>query len=232
MHTDKPFPHRSIRSYMLRQGRMTSRQQRALEQLWPRYGLSPHVDSMINLTTVFQRDAQCVCEIGFGMGWSLLEMAIAHPDIDYIGIEVHLPGIGALLSAIEEAKINNIRLLHGDASELLPHHFAANTWDGFQVFFPDPWPKKRHHKRRLLQAPLLTLLQQQLKPGGYLHIATDWQHYAEATLALLTTMPGWINAAGDKQFAPRPAARPMTKFEKRGLRHGHGVWDLLFYKAD
>ncbi len=232
MQTNSSPVYRSIRSFVLRQGRMTTRQQQALDQLWPRYGLTPTANTLLDLTAIFQRDAKRVCEVGFGMGQSLLQMALAHSDIDYVGIEVHSPGIGALLSAIDVAQITNVRILHGDANVLLTQHFTENTWDGFQIFFPDPWPKQRHHKRRLLQLPFLTLLQQQLKPNGFLHIATDWQHYADEILALLTAMPGWVNAAGVGQFSPRPATRPQTKFEKRGLQRGHNVWDLLFYKRD
>ena len=222
--------HRPIRSYVLRQGRMTGRQEHALAQLWSRYGLTPNPNELIDLETVFDRDATHICEIGFGMGDSLIQMALNNPDIDYVGIEVHQPGIGALLAAIEAHHIENIRVLHGDAVTLLQSHFSEATWDGFHIFFPDPWHKKRHHKRRLLQLPFLTLLQKQLKPNGHLHIATDWQHYAEATLAILESMPSFMNQTDDHTFLPRPAWRPETKFEKRGIRHGHDLWDLFFRK--
>lgn len=222
--------HRPIRSYVLRMGRMTHRQQQALDQLWPAYGINLEPGEPLDLDTLFGRQAPHICEIGFGMGDSLLQMAQHNPNIDYVGIEVHQPGIGALLAAIQQHDINNIRLLHGDAATLLPAHFAPNTWDGFHIFFPDPWPKKRHHKRRLLQQPFLSLLQRQLKPNGHLHIATDWQDYAEATLTLLQHMPGFINQTNHNTFLPRPAWRPETKFEKRGIRHGHDLWDLLFKK--
>jgi tRNA (guanine-N7-)-methyltransferase len=218
-----------IPSYVLRQGRMTTSQEEALALLWPRYGLTPAAGEKIDLNALFARQAERVCEIGFGMGQSLIQMAVENPSIDYIGIEVHTPGIGALLLAIDKAKINNIRILRGDAALLLAAHFDEKTWDGFQVFFPDPWPKRRHHKRRLLQLSFLTLLLQQLKPSGFLHIATDWEDYAKETLTILSNMPGFVNAAGVGEFAPRPLTRPLTKFENRGLKRGYHVWDLLFY---
>lgn len=222
------IPPRGILSYVLR-GRMTASQKEAFASLWPKYGLNLIAHEKIDLNEVFGREAERVCEIGFGMGQSLLQMALANPHIDYVGIEVHTPGMGALLMAIAAAEINNIRILQGDAALLLPAHFAPHTWDGFQVFFPDPWPKRRHHKRRLLQLPFLTLLLQQLKLNGFLHIATDWEDYAKEILTVLSNMPGFVNAAGAGKFAPRPLTRPLTKFENRGLKRGYKVWDLLFY---
>jgi tRNA (guanine-N7-)-methyltransferase len=170
-----------------------------------------------------------VFEIGFGMGETTAAIAQAHPEIDYLGVEVHSPGVGSLLKRIDALGLTNVRIVQHDATEVVQHMLAPGTLDGVHVFFPDPWPKKRHHKRRLLQPPFVALLASRLKPGGLLHVATDWQDYAEQALAVLAAEPLLENTAAG--FAPRPAHRPRTKFEQRGVKLGHGVWDLLFRRV-
>ena len=213
---------------MLRQGRVSNAQQRAHETLLPRYGI-PYTDSQITLDHVFGRPAPKILEIGFGMGETTAAIATAHPDTDYLGIEVHTPGVGSLLKQLEALALTNVRIIQHDAVEVLQHMIAPGCLDGVHIFFPDPWPKKRHHKRRLIQPPLVDLLAQKLKPGGYLHAATDWHEYAEQILAVFTAAPTLRNTAAD--YAPRPDYRPRTKFEARGLKLGHGVWDIVFRRA-
>ena len=219
--------HRPIRSFVLRQGRMSNAQTRALETLLPRWGI-PYRESLLDLDTAFGRSAPKILEIGFGMGDSTAAIAAAHPQNDYLGIEVHGPGVGSLLNQIEALSLSNLRVIQHDAVEVLKHMIAPASLDGVHIFFPDPWPKKRHHKRRLLQPDFVALLAGKLKPGAYLHCATDWQEYAEQMLAVLEAEPGLKNSAPG--FAPRPAYRPLTKFEKRGLNLGHGVWDMIFVR--
>ncbi len=221
--TDQPHPH--IRSYVLRQGRVSSAQQRARETLLPRYGIAC-TESLIDLEQLFVRAAPKILEIGFGMGDTTAEIAAAQPDNDYLGVEVHTPGVGSLLKQIDARALTNVRIIQHDAVEVLRHMIAPGCLDGVHIFFPDPWPKKRHHKRRLIQAPLVQLIAGKLKPGGYLHTATDWHEYAEQMLAVLSSEPALENTARD--YAPRPAYRPLTRFENRGLKLGHGVWDILF----
>ncbi len=216
---------RTIRSFVLRAGRMGSGQQRALDELGPDY-LIPYARTHLDLDVVFGRNAPKILEIGFGMGESTASIAANHPDNDYLGVEVHTPGVGALLKRIGGAGLRNLRIIHHDAVEVLENQIPDGTLDGIHIFFPDPWHKKRHHKRRLIQPPLVALLTRKLKPGGYLHLATDWEHYAQQMLEVLSAEPGLVNTAQD--FAPRPTYRPLTKFEQRGLRLGHGVWDLVF----
>ena len=204
---------------------MSNAQQRALENLLPRYGLA-YAQTLLDLNAVFGRDAPKILEIGFGMGESTAAIAAAHPGIDYLGVEVHAPGVGSLLKQIDERALGNLRIVRHDAVEVLTHMIAPESLSGIHVFFPDPWPKKRHHKRRLIQAPLVSLLAQKLQPGGYLHVATDWHEYAEHILAVLRATSALMNTAAD--YAPRPAYRPLTKFEQRGLKLGHGVWDVIF----
>lgn len=220
-----PVRQRPIRSFVLRAGRLGTGQQKALAELGPRFVL-PFQDSPLDLTAVFGRQAQRVLEIGFGMGQATAEIARVHPDIDYLGVEVHPPGVGALLKLIGEAGLTNLRIIQHDAVEVLRHMLASASLDGIHVFFPDPWQKKRHHKRRLIQAEFVGLMADRLRPGGYLHLATDWEDYARQMLAVLAANPRLRNRA--EGFAPRPAHRPLTKFEQRGLQRGHGVWDLLF----
>jgi len=210
---------------VLRQGRVSNAQQRAHETLLPKYGI-PYAPGLIDLDHVFGRRAPKILEIGFGMGETTAAIAALHPENDYLGIEVHTPGVGSLLKAIEEEGLTNVRIVQHDAVEVLCHMIGHGTFDGVHVFFPDPWPKKRHHKRRLLQPAFVALLVERMKRGAYLHVATDWQEYAEYVLAVLKNNPLLENTAMD--YAPRPAYRPQTKFETRGLKLGHGVWDVIF----
>ncbi len=219
---------RPIRSFVLRQGRVSNAQQRALEELKPRYGI-PYRDEFLDLEQAFGRAAPKILEIGFGMGETTARIAAAHPENDYLGIEVHSPGVGSLLKQIDEGGLTNARIMQHDAVEVLKHMIPAASLDGVHIFFPDPWPKKRHHKRRLIQPALVALLCGKLKPGGYFHAATDWQEYAEHILAVLSAEPLLVNTADG--YAPRPDYRPLTKFEQRGLRLGHGVWDIVFRRA-
>lgn len=217
--------HRAIRSFVLRQGRLTPAQQRAVETLLPLYGI-PYAAEPLDLDRAFGRPAPKILEIGFGMGAATAQIAAANPDKDYLGIEVHTPGVGNLLKLMEERELTNLRVIQHDAVEVLRHMIADASLDGVHIFFPDPWPKKRHHKRRLLQAEFVAVLCSKLKPGGYLHFATDWEEYAQWTLEVLRAEPQLANTVVD--YAPRPEYRPLTKFEQRGLNLGHGVWDLIF----
>lgn len=219
---------RAIRSYVLRQGRMSVAQKRAHDALLERYAL-PYAPQQVDLDVVFGRSAPKILEIGFGMGETTAAIAQAHPENDYLGIEVHAPGVGSLLKQIDAQGLCNVRIVQHDAVEVVQHMLAPATLDAIHVFFPDPWPKKRHHKRRLIQPAFAALLASRLKPGGYLHLATDWQEYAEQMLAVLAAEPLLANSARD--YAPRPAYRPLTKFEQRGLRLGHQVWDLVFRRG-
>ena len=215
----------SIRSFVLRQGRMSPAQSRYLEQLMPTVGID-YAPAPIDPCALFGREAPVVVEIGFGMGAATAEIALTRPDEDFIGIEVHAPGVGNLCKLIDEQRIDNLRIVQHDAVEVLRDMIAPASLAGVHIYFPDPWPKKRHHKRRLVQASLVRLVAERLAPGGYLHCATDWQDYAEQMLLVLAAEPLLENTADG--FAPRPEFRPLTKFEARGLRLGHGVWDLVF----
>ncbi len=228
MSTDETPPsaqHRPIRSFVLRAGRMGSGQARALGTLAPRFVL-PYQAQTLDCAQVFGRVAPLTLEIGFGMGDATAAMAAAHPEMNFIGVEVHQPGVGALLQRIDERQLSNLRIVQHDAVEVLQHMLAPDSLAGVHVYFPDPWHKKRHHKRRLIQPPLVALLASRLVVGGLLHCATDWQDYAEQMLQVLVDCPALQNTAPG--YAPRPEMRPMTKFEARGMRLGHGVWDLLF----
>lgn len=221
--------HRPIRSFVLRQGRLTPAQQRALDEAMPRYGVA-YAPQPLDLAAVFGRgDGAKIVEIGFGMGETTAAIAQAQPERDFLGIEVHTPGVGSLLKQVQAQGLENVRVVQHDAVEVLRHMIPDASLDGVHIFFPDPWHKKRHHKRRLIQAEFVGLLALKLKPGGYLHMATDWQEYAEWALDVLCAEPRLENTAQD--YAPRPAYRPLTKFERRGLRLGHGVWDLVFRRA-
>ena len=220
----KPAPRR-IRSFVLRAGRMGSGQVRALAELGPRFVL-PYAPVPLDTAAIFGRSAPVVLEIGFGMGQATAQIAAARPDTDFIGIEVHEPGVGALLKTIGEQGLTNLRLLQHDAVEVLEHMIAPGSLAGIHVFFPDPWHKKKHNKRRLLQPALVALLASRLAPTGVLHCATDWQPYAVQMLEVLSAEPLLENSA--EGYAPRPDYRPLTKFENRGLKLGHGVWDLVF----
>jgi len=218
---------RAIRSFVLRQGRTSDAQRRAVDALLPRFGV-PFRNAPLDLDNLFGRRAPKILEIGFGMGETTATIAHAHPENDYLGIEVHTPGVGALLKRIAELGLANVRIVQHDAVEVLEQMIAPGTLDGAHVFFPDPWPKKRHHKRRLIQAPLVALLASRMKPGATLHLATDWEDYARQMLEVLSADDALTNTADG--YAERPATRPETKFENRGLRLGHKVWDLVFTK--
>ena len=220
---------RKVRSFVLREGRLTAGQQKALDALWPRFGLE-RAAGVLDVQQVFGRDAPRVLEIGYGMGHSLVQMAAAEPDKDFIGIEVHRPGVGALLMAIEESGVTNLRSYCDDAVEILEQCIADASLSRVQLYFPDPWHKKKHHKRRIVQPVWVQLVQRKLAPGGVLHMATDWQDYADHMLAVMQAESGWQNLAEDQGFSVRPGWRPETKFERRGARLGHGVWDLLYQK--
>ncbi len=216
---------RSIRSYVLRQGRTTAAQARAVAELMPRWGIA-FSPAPLDLERAFGRHAPKILEIGFGMGETTALLAAAHPGTDYLGVEVHGPGVGALLRRIQTLGLRNVRVIQHDAVEVVERMIAPDTLDGVHVFFPDPWPKKRHHKRRLLQPEFVRLLATRMKPGATLHAATDWEDYAVQMLEVLSAEPLLENTANG--FAARPESRPLTKFEARGARLGHGVWDLVF----
>ena len=231
---------RAIRSFVIRTGRITAAQERALETLWPKYGLelatvetptsSPASGPIapLDLDALFGRQAPRAVEIGFGNGDNLVKMASSCPERDYLGIEVHRPGVGRLLLALEELQLTNVRVVCHDAVEVLAHHIAQQALDEVVILFPDPWPKKRHHKRRLVQGAFLELVAERLRPGGVLRMATDWQPYAEEMLIAAKANPRLENLAPDGTYIPRPAERAATRFEKRGERLGHDVWDLAF----
>jgi tRNA (guanine-N7-)-methyltransferase len=220
-------PHRAIRSFVLRQGRISPAQQRACDELMPRYGVV--AASPLDFPALFGNPHPVVLEIGFGMGETTATIAAARPDVNFLGVEMHWPGVGALLRRIDALRLANVRVLRRDAVEVVHGMIAPASLGGVHVYFPDPWPKKRHHKRRLLQPSFVQALAQRLASGGYVHVATDWQPYAEAILATLSAEPLLVNTASG--FAPRPAWRPLTKFEQRGLTRGHRVFDLLFTAA-
>jgi tRNA (guanine-N7-)-methyltransferase len=230
--TDEPRAssgQRTVRSYVRREGRITPGQQRAMDSLWPRYGVPLETGAArLDPGSLFGNDRPVVLEIGFGNGDSLAAMAQAHPEWNYLGIEVHRPGVGRLLQTLDVQEITNVRVLERDAVEILRDALPAASLDRVQLFFPDPWPKKKHHKRRIVQPAFLDLLYRVLKPGGIFHAATDWEHYALHMLAVLDADARFANLAGRGSFSPRPADRPLTKFEDRGKRLGHGVWDLLY----
>lgn len=222
-----PEIHRPIRSFVLRQGRLSHAQARAHDTLLPLYGIEFNGE-IINFPMLFGRRVPIILEIGFGMGETTAAIAAAHPEADFLGIEVHTPGVGSLLKQIRERGLTNLRVIQHDAVAVLREMVGLQSLDGAHIFFPDPWPKKRHHKRRLVQTDFIALLASRLKCGAYVHLATDWQEYAEQMLAVLSAEPQLENTAAG--YAPRPPWRPQTKFETRGLRLGHGVWDLVFKK--
>ena len=226
---DEATQHRRIRSFVLRQGRLTKGQERALQTAWPQFGID-YTSQQLDLPNVFQRaHSPKILEIGFGMGESTAKIAQILPEHDFLAVEVHTPGVGSLLKQIEEQTISNIRIIQHDAVEVLQHMLPEHSLDGVHIFFPDPWHKKRHHKRRLIQAAFIKLLCSRLKVGAYLHVATDWQEYAEWVLEVLTAEPLLNNTAQD--YAEKPSYRPLTKFENRGIKLGHGVWDLVFKRC-
>lgn len=210
---------------------MTDGQRNAFENSWSTYGLKL-ADGAIDTDTVFGRSGPKILEIGFGMGDSLLQMAAAEPATDFIGIEVHPPGVGTIMNIAQSEGISNLRVYLADANDVLEECFPPQSIDRLQLYFPDPWHKKKHNKRRIVQPQFVQLVREKLRPGGVLHMATDWQHYAEQMLETLDEAEGFENIAGIGQYSPRPDYRPMTKFEKRGERLGHGVWDLIYKKRD
>ncbi len=218
---------RKIRSFVLRKGRLTKGQQRAMELHFPRLGLE-FKKELYDFKAIFEREAPVVLEIGFGMGKSFAEQARDQRDHDFIGIEVHNPGVGACLVLAEEYELENIRVINHDAVEVIEHCIPDHSLDRIQIFFPDPWHKKRHHKRRIVQTEFCQKLHKKLKPGGVLHLATDWENYAEHMLEVLQPMPEFKNLSETDDYVPRPESRPLTKFEVRGQNLGHGVWDLMF----
>jgi len=225
-HTESPENQRRIRSFVLRQGRLTKGQERALETGWPQFGVN-YVPAQLDLSQLFGRaQSPKILEIGFGMGDATAKIAQALPACDFLAVEVHTPGVGSLLKLIQENNLSNVRIIQHDAVEVLSEMLADQSLDGVHIFFPDPWHKKRHHKRRLIQAEFVKLLCAKLKLGAYIHVATDWQEYAEWVLEVLNGETTLKNTAID--YAEKPSYRPLTKFENRGIKLGHGVWDLVF----
>ncbi len=222
-------PRRTVRSFVLRAGRMTDAQERAYQTLWSEYGLECH-HKRLDLDAAFGRSAPRIFEIGFGMGDSLLSQAIAEPDRDFIGVEVHKPGVGRLMNEAKKAGVTNLRVLSEDAVEVLADGLGPQSLAGVQIYFPDPWHKKRHNKRRLVQPALIELLAHRVALGGYCHLATDWAPYAEWMLEAFSGSGAWENTAEDGGFVPRPERRPITKFETRGTRLGHEVFDLIYLR--
>jgi tRNA (guanine-N7-)-methyltransferase len=221
--------HPPIRSYVLRQGRFSPAQQRAYAQLMPRFGVS-YSPRPLDFEALFARQAPVVVEVGFGMGETTARIAADNPATNFLGVEVHAPGVGSLLRQVAEAGLENVRIVQHDAVEVMREMIPPASLAAIHVFFPDPWPKKRHHKRRLLQPAFVALAASRLRPGGTFHVATDWEEYAQEVLAVFSATPGLENTAAG--FATRPATRPETKFERRGLKLGHGVWDIVFRKGD
>ncbi len=228
---EQPIRMRTIRSFVLRTGRMTEGQQLAMANVWPRMGLNVE-NGMLDLTQTFGRAAPVVLEIGFGMGDSLVEMAKAEPEKNYIGIEVHTPGVGRLLNNADEQGLGNIRVFEHDAIEVLDKCIPDGSLSTVQLFFPDPWHKKKHHKRRIVKAEFAQAMRKKLKVGGVFHMATDWENYAEHMMEVMSAAEGYQNAAGEGAYSPQPEWRPVTKFQKRGERLGHGVWDLMFERTE
>jgi tRNA (guanine-N7-)-methyltransferase len=223
-------PPRSIRSFVMRSGRITDAQQRALAQLWPKYGIEFSAEPL-DARSVYGRDVPRTLEIGFGNGENLAALARVHPQRDFLGVEVHRPGVGRVLRELESQQLTNVRLVCHDALEVVTQQIVPGWLQEILIFFPDPWPKKRHHKRRLVREAFAALLATRLVPGGVLRIATDWQPYALEMLTTLSAIPLLQNLSADGSFVPRPAERPMTRFERRGAQLGHEVWDLAFRRA-
>ena len=222
---------RKVRSFVKREGRLTKGQAAAIEKCWSSMGLE-HSQGLLDFSQVFGNDNDVVLEIGFGMGKSLVEMAKNAPHLNFIGIEVHRPGVGACLMEADEAGLTNLRVFEHDAVEVLADCIADGSLTTMQLFFPDPWHQKRHHKRRIVQPEFVESLRQKLKIGGVFHMATDWENYAEHMLEVMTAAPGYENISETQDYVPRPDNRPLTKFEQRGHRLGHGVWDLMFKRSN
>lgn len=226
-----PSVRREIKSFVMRAGRMTPGQQLGLDEGLPKFGLKIS-DGAINPAQVFERQAPCTLEIGFGMGHSLVEMAAAAPEQDFIGIEVHRPGVGSLLSGLLSQNLSNVRVYQEDAIEVLKQCIPDASLDRLLLFFPDPWHKARHHKRRIVQPEFAQLVRSKLKVGGVFHMATDWEPYAEYMLEVMQVAAGYQNLSSSGNWVERPAERPVTKFERRGHKLGHGVWDLKFQRTE
>ncbi|MBL4941470.1 MAG: tRNA (guanosine(46)-N7)-methyltransferase TrmB [Colwellia sp.] len=222
---------RKVRSFVKREGRLTKGQERALTEHWQTIGLN-HGDGLIDIKALFGNDNPVVLEIGFGMGKSLVEMAKAAPQINFIGVEVHKPGVGACISLAVEQGVENLKVYEHDAIEILADCIPENSLTTVQLFFPDPWHKKKHHKRRIVSADFVETLRKKLNVGGVFHMATDWENYAECMLEDMQSAQGYKNLSTNNDYVPRPDSRPLTKFENRGQRLGHGVWDLQFERVD
>lgn len=220
---------RKVRSFVLRTGRLSEAQKRAMNDNWAEFGLEHQADHF-DFKKIFNNDQPVILEIGFGMGRSLVEMAKQNPNNNYIGIEVHTPGVGACIAYALEQQVSNLRVICHDAIEILQDNIPDQSLSGLQLFFPDPWHKAKHHKRRIVQPQFVKLVMQKLKSGGFIHMATDWENYAEQMLEVLRQEQGLTNTSATNDFIPRPDFRPLTKFEQRGHRLGHGVWDLYFVK--
>jgi tRNA (guanine-N7-)-methyltransferase len=221
---------RRIKSYVLREGRLTSSQARAMKELYPNFGLQ-HQQQLLNFDEVFGRTAPCFLDIGFGTGTSMIHMAELHPEHNLLGVEVHGPGVGSLLLQVEKNNFSNVRVIYFDVMDVLKNMIPDESLTGVFLFFPDPWHKRKHHKRRLVQENFIQLLRTKLIPGGFFHMATDWQHYAQHMMKKMNVADGFTNKAGENHYSERPEYRPITKFEQRGQRLGHGVWDLIFIKT-
>ncbi|NDW21984.1 tRNA (guanosine(46)-N7)-methyltransferase TrmB [Alteromonas hispanica] len=219
-----------VKSYVKREGRLTKGQEKALEEHWPTMGIE-YRNETISLVEAFERDAPVVLEIGFGMGKSLVEMAAAAPEKNFIGIEVHKPGVGACLGDAGELGLSNLRVMEHDAVEVLKNMLPDESLSRLQLFFPDPWHKKRHHKRRIVQAEFVELIRTKLAIGGHLHMATDWEPYAQHMAEVVNNNSAYTNTAAEGDYVPRPDYRPITKFETRGQKLGHGVWDLIYERT-
>ncbi len=230
MHSNDPPIQHPIRSFVLRQGRITPAQMRAFAAHWQRYGLEP-TGAPRDFAAIFGRSAPLVLEIGFGNGEALCYAAQCEADKNFLGVEVHRPGVGRLLNALANAHLDNARIFHEDAVEVLTQEIAPETLSEVRIYFPDPWPKHRHHKRRLIQPELVQLIASRMKTGGRLHLATDWAEYAQHMLEVLEAAPMWRNLAENGEFSPRPVWRIETHFERRGQRLGHGVWDLIYTRV-
>ncbi|WP_448566847.1 tRNA (guanosine(46)-N7)-methyltransferase TrmB [Thalassotalea ganghwensis] len=221
---------RKVRSFVKREGRLTNAQARALELYWQEMGLN-HQDGVINPENLFEKEQPMVLEIGFGMGKSLVEMAKNSPELNFIGIEVHKPGVGACIALAKEHEVTNLKVYEHDAIEILADCIPDSSLTTVQLFFPDPWHKKKHHKRRIVQPEFVETIRQKLKIGGVFHMATDWENYAECMLEDMSSAPGYRNLSETGDYVPRPDNRPLTKFEDRGHKLGHGVWDLQFERV-
>ncbi len=215
-----------IRSFIRRQGRATAAQKVALETLWEKYCLD--FNQTYDFTAIFSQKAPLIMEIGFGNGESLAKMALANPQLNYLGVEVHRPGVGHLMMLLEQHALSNVRIFHHDAIEVLEQKIQDHSLAGVQLFFPDPWQKRCHHKRRIVKPSFVDLLHKKLVLNGYFHAATDWEHYAKDMLGILSASDKLVNTSKNSTYCERPSYRPLTKFEQRGMRLGHGVWDLIF----